>query len=177
VDPLHADGRRLVQEAQVGVDVPLVSLERGMGVPGCGVFLLGERRLEDSSVLGARYFCLAFLPLVPLGRVRLIPSEGSRSRFELEEGARVPVAESLRRLSMTLGLAVVALAPGAFVLPRIHETGIVPGLRLVAAALLPLVVVTMADLRLGRLRQRKRVEVDHSTRREAGKVDVPAAGC
>lgn len=132
----------------------LVSLERGRGLPGSGVLVLGGRLQADGSVVGLRFLCLAFLPLVPLGRVRLIPvpeAEGSSSLFNLVHEGPIPPHQTIKRWLLTLGLAALALGPGAYVLPRIHETGAIPGLRLIAAALALLLPIVLADLAAGRL--------------------------
>jgi hypothetical protein len=55
-----------------------VRLIRGEGPLGTGVFVLGLRPMEGGALLGDRWALAAFVPLVPLGRVRLEPEDEQR---------------------------------------------------------------------------------------------------
>jgi len=135
--------------------VDRVTLEPGRGLPGCGVFVYGLERESDGSLVGARFFSVLFMPLVPLGRVRLVATadcgESETSGFAARTEGRVPFAFTVRLWLLSLGLVALALAPASYVLPRVHETGVWPGLRLVLASLVPLVVLALADLSVKRL--------------------------
>ncbi len=130
-------------------------LQPGRGLPGCGVFVYSLGQEEDGSLRGVQFFSLAFLPIVPLGRVRLVADsregEIGTSGFVAQPEGPVPLRLTLRLWLIALALFAVALAPGAYVLPRVHETGVLPGLRLVLATLAPLLVLSLADLKLMRL--------------------------
>jgi hypothetical protein len=125
----------------------------GSGLPGSGLRLYAVEGEGNGSKRGAVFFSLAFLPLLPVENVRLTPVSGDSEAgaFEVASEGSVPWRLRFRVWLKTLGLFAVALGPAAYVLPRIHETGVLPGVRLVVASLLPVLVATVADLSTKRL--------------------------
>jgi hypothetical protein len=126
-------------------------LGAGSGLPGTGVFLYSARAQPDGGLRGARFVSFAFVPLFPLGMVRLVPRPEQPDVFELGAEGAVPLRDCLRVFAKSVAVLGMALAPAAWILPRIHETGAVAGLRLVAATLLPLAAMAAADLSIKRI--------------------------
>jgi hypothetical protein len=135
-----------------------VRLAKGEGPLGTGVFLLRERRVEPHALEAQAWLLLAFLPLVPRGRVRLTlrqetlaaadgaPLYDDAERLPLEPGdaaatyARGLAALALVLLSVTLGYLCVA------------ESSWLGGLGVLLGGGLPLALLGWLDQSVPRLR-------------------------
>ena len=122
---------------------------------GTGVFLLG-RRAAGTGVWEARaWVSLLFLPLVPLKAARFQgPSAGPDGEpWEVE---RTPLetprtGDVWKTLGGAVGLLLLALGPVVFAWWTIHETGLLPALKVVVGSAAPILVLMWCDTRTPRV--------------------------
>ena len=135
----------------------------GRGPLGTGTFLLDVRRTGEGAYEATPWLLFLFLPLVPRVTWTLAaPAELQRFAWEPREVAferratrKIDVKHVLGVWGRALVFLVLACGPAYWTFLRIHETGLLPAIRLVAVTLIPLLAAGFLDFKLLRVRRAK----------------------
>src|SRR5262245_43564519 len=127
-----------------------VSLVRGEGPLGTGVFVLGLRPLEGGALAGDTWALAGFVPLVPLGRVRLVPKD--EQRYEEQPAGRPP--QSAVAATYARGVAGLLFVLGCMATAYlcVAESSWFAGLGVMFGGGLPLLLLGFLDQTLQRRR-------------------------
>ena len=145
--------------SELGASVP-VTLSKGTGTFGTGVFLLGRREVGPDEWEARSWICLFSVPIVPLARGRFrgpwageLGSTWSVDRAS--SGVEPGYSDVLSTYAKSVLVVASSLAPGWLSWQRIYETGLWPGIRLVLGVLIPILVLMWRDLQVPRLSRGK----------------------
>ena len=99
--------RVLLDEARIWID-PVAKAPSMYTVNGIGTRLVGKHQPQDDGThVGVIWFCLFFLPLIPLGAWLVAPGEERGSYYFL---GRAPMPRTARVWGGVVGIALLALA-------------------------------------------------------------------
>lgn len=135
----------------------------GHGPLGTGTFLLDVRPTAEGGYEATPWFLFLFLPLVPRPTWTLdAPAELSQFAwqprevsFERRATRGLDAKRVLRVWARALGFLLLTCGPAYWTFLRIHETGLLPAIRLVAVTLIPLLAAGFLDYKLLRVRRAK----------------------
>ena len=127
-----------------------VRLATGRGPLGTGVFLLGRRLLAGEEWQARSWFCLLFVPVVPLRRARFWGDWAGEAGVAWEVVCEPATGASSGDLARTVAGTVAALGlglgPAWYAWTKIHQTGLLEALFVVIGVAAPVLVAMWRDV-------------------------------